>query len=699
MATKKESDAAKKKKGNSWNLDKSISMSPAPLENTAVREKYITAVKEKAIQARRKFNELLHKKNEEAPLLALRLKWDEDIKLDAERLSLKEWELTRFRRQAIDKANEAMRQHNREALKSDKLEYVGFDKLLRIEHMAQVFYKELIEKPFSISPAPRTYASEKEKAIQARRKFYDEIDKKNEEIKAIRQKFDAQRAITLKDRALRLKWDEDIKLDAERLSLKEWELTRFRRQAIDKANEAMRQHNREALKSDKLEYVGFDKLLRIEHMAQVFYKELIEKPQVIEQIIELDKESIIKNKEKIKAKQSQDNKVLNKLFIAIEPDIRKIGQLLDLCCNLIPEAIAKKIKEDNLRRLNQIKRFQNLTPSEVKRDWLLSPKTLSDIFLSSFYRIINNDLWTISSLRNNTYNYSGKSAILFLENLIAIPENLLQDHNIDLHVNYSFEDYNKNLNKYKKSHSYTVAIIETIFFLLTNSEIKRLIIQSDFDFKKLNSFGDLLIDMGSIDSALKAFNIDKSIFHTPQQLSLLANAVIQSGNVTDSITLVKMLSEQEPFYPSIPKLQSEIKRLEQRHLLNSELSIDFGKVEELSGIEFENLLLDKFISLGFKVEPTPKTGDYGADLIVENNDGSRIIFQCKRFKSKVNLKAVQEVVGAMGHYAGDYGVVITNNTFLNSAVRLAESHDIELWDGDKLISFLAGDLSFSEILS
>ena len=545
-----------------------------------------------------------------------------------------------------------------------------------------------LEKSLSISPAPRAYTSEKEKAIQARRKFYDEIDKKNEEkkairqnneIKAIRQKFDEQRAITLKDKAnevpllaIRLKWDEDIKVDAERLSLKEWELTRFRRQAIDKANEAMRQHNREALKSDKLEYVGFDKLLRVEHMAQIFYKELIEKPQVIERV----QYDVGKDKELINYKEKHKNE----LFITIEPDARKIGQLLDLCCNLIPETKAKKIKEDCSSRLKLI---NPLTPSEVKRDWLLSPKTLSDIFLSSFYKIIDNDPFAIGELKDNTSN----------------SENLLQDYNIDLYVNYSFEDYNKNLNKYKKSHSYTVAIIETIFFLLTNSEIKRLIIQSDFDFKKLNSFGDLLIDMGSIDSALKAFNIDKSIFHTPQQLSLLANAVIQSGNVTDSITLVKMLSEQEPFYPSIPKLQSEIKRLEQRHLLNSELSIDFGKVEELSGIEFENLLLDKFISLGFKVEPTPKTGDYGADLIVENNDGSRIIFQCKRFKSKVNLKAVQEVVGAMGHYAGDYGVVITNNTFLNSAVRLAESHDIELWDGDKLISFLAGDLSFSEILS
>ena len=73
--------------------------------------------------------------------------------------------------------------------------------------------------------------------------------------------------------------------------------------------------------------------------------------------------------------------------------------------------------------------------------------------------------------------------------------------------------------------------------------------------------------------------------------------------------------------------------------------------------------------------------------------------QCKRFKSKVNLKAGQEVVGAMGHYSGDMGIVITNNSFLNSAVKLAESHDIELWDGDRLVSFLTGDLSFSRVFS
>ena len=62
-----------------------------------------------------------------------------------------------------------------------------------------------------------------------------------------------------------------------------------------------------------------------------------------------------------------------------------------------------------------------------------------------------------------------------------------------------------------------------------------------------------------------------------------------------------------------------------------------------------------------------------------------------------NLKAVQEVLGAVGHYNADAGIVITNNTFLNSAKKLAESNDIELWDETKLKLFLNDDISFSEL--
>jgi len=92
---------------------------------------------------------------------------------------------------------------------------------------------------------------------------------------------------------------------------------------------------------------------------------------------------------------------------------------------------------------------------------------------------------------------------------------------------------------------------------------------------------------------------------------------------------------------------------------------------------------------------TKGSGDFGADIIIETKNQSKIIVQCKRFKNKVNLKAVQEVIGAVGHFNADVGIVITNNTFLNSAKKLAESNDIELWDGSKLKLFLENDISFS----
>jgi HJR/Mrr/RecB family endonuclease len=153
------------------------------------------------------------------------------------------------------------------------------------------------------------------------------------------------------------------------------------------------------------------------------------------------------------------------------------------------------------------------------------------------------------------------------------------------------------------------------------------------------------------------------------------------------------LNPDKKIYPTVKSNEQDIKAnkvIELKKLAGI-------KIDKLSLEELKSLLMDKFLAMGFKAESTPKTGDFGADLIIKNNEGTRIIVQCKRFNSKVNLKAVQEIVGAMGHYFGDMGVVITNNSFLNSAVKLAESHDIELWDGYKLVSFLAGDLSFSEI--
>ena len=89
------------------------------------------------------------------------------------------------------------------------------------------------------------------------------------------------------------------------------------------------------------------------------------------------------------------------------------------------------------------------------------------------------------------------------------------------------------------------------------------------------------------------------------------------------------------------------------------------------------------------------SGDFGADLIVETPSGTRASIQAKRYKQKANLKAVQEVVASLAHYQTDLGVVITTSGFFQSAVDLAQTNNVELWDEDRLIQFLSGDFSFS----
>lgn len=160
-----------------------------------------------------------------------------------------------------------------------------------------------------------------------------------------------------------------------------------------------------------------------------------------------------------------------------------------------------------------------------------------------------------------------------------------------------------------------------------------------------------------------------------------------------SLSKISHLSSTSPF---VKVATEKIDRLSSMQRLASE-GIDMENINDLSGKDFEELLISRFQQYGFKASGTSTTGDFGADIIIDTHDDTRFIIQCKRFKSKVNLKAVQEVVGAMSHYSGDIGIVITSSGFLPSATTLAESNGVELWDGGRLMKFLGGDLSFSQM--
>ena len=102
-----------------------------------------------------------------------------------------------------------------------------------------------------------------------------------------------------------------------------------------------------------------------------------------------------------------------------------------------------------------------------------------------------------------------------------------------------------------------------------------------------------------------------------------------------------------------------------------------------TGVDFEKIMIRTLRDAGMVVHDTPASNDYGADLIIEYR-GLQIAGQCKYYSNPVSVKAIQEVIGAIGYYNCDAGVVFTNNVFTQQAINLASSNGILLIDGDTL---------------
>jgi restriction system protein len=117
------------------------------------------------------------------------------------------------------------------------------------------------------------------------------------------------------------------------------------------------------------------------------------------------------------------------------------------------------------------------------------------------------------------------------------------------------------------------------------------------------------------------------------------------------------------------------------HYLNS----DIGRIDMMSGAEFEEYLYKKLISFGVNVQKTLLTKDFGADLIITLEDGFKIAVQAKRYEEKVGLSAVQEVVASLAYYDCDRGLVITNSEYTDNTRILADVNKVILWDRDDLI--------------
>lgn len=93
----------------------------------------------------------------------------------------------------------------------------------------------------------------------------------------------------------------------------------------------------------------------------------------------------------------------------------------------------------------------------------------------------------------------------------------------------------------------------------------------------------------------------------------------------------------------------------------------------------------------YDIEVTPKSGDFGADIVATDEYGDRWVFQCKYYKSKVSNSAVQEVVSSMAHYKAVRAGLLTNSTLTEPAMILAKENNV------MVVEKLGGNIDFSLI--
>lgn len=114
-----------------------------------------------------------------------------------------------------------------------------------------------------------------------------------------------------------------------------------------------------------------------------------------------------------------------------------------------------------------------------------------------------------------------------------------------------------------------------------------------------------------------------------------------------------------------------------------------NKFQDFPHFDFEDFIGQLFKNNGYEVVETPRTGDYGADLILTKSE-EKIAVQIKRYAqdNKVGVQEMNQVIGAKDFYKCGRAMIITTSSFSNSGKKLASETSTELWDWDKLQKYI-----------
>jgi hypothetical protein len=158
----------------------------------------------------------------------------------------------------------------------------------------------------------------------------------------------------------------------------------------------------------------------------------------------------------------------------------------------------------------------------------------------------------------------------------------------------------------------------------------------------------------------------------------------------DGLTFVWFFEEKiwNPYFKESANKAKELCNKLQNILDSKEGRIDFliqSGFASISPFEFEELIGKLFTKMGYNTDLTPKTCDYGIDIIAKN-DRDIIAIQTKKYSKGNNVgnRDVQRLLGAMqlSTIKASKAILITTSDFTVQAIEQAKETPIELWDGN-----------------
>jgi hypothetical protein len=117
------------------------------------------------------------------------------------------------------------------------------------------------------------------------------------------------------------------------------------------------------------------------------------------------------------------------------------------------------------------------------------------------------------------------------------------------------------------------------------------------------------------------------------------------------------------------------------------------RFQDLSPYDFEAFMAWLFRQDGYEVEETSYSGDFGADLLLSKK-GKKTVVQVKRYApgTQVGVGDVNQVIGASTYYSADDALMITTSDFTGSAIALAKSAEVVLWNWQRLLRYFSAVL-------